>query len=360
MNSPAFASLSEPRPGALQAAWMAEDVSPLSAGLFSPSAWICFLAGSLTAFTVSLVGEMPIGEIFLIAVAGWVVLCAILNHAWPGALLRNRFFWTLLIAQAVALGSYVMSDLYRRSFPRDMARGWSRMILLAIDIIAIAYLFGRSRRNFLFFLFGLNLGDVADALIHGPLFGDMWKFGVGFPLTVLVLFLAPLGGRWITMLGAGGMGVLNFVQDYRSLGGLCLAVGALTFLQTIPRRLRGWAAPFGAAAAIGSVVLVYQYTEANATRATRSDVERSAMMEASFDAIRASPFIGYGSWFSNTDVYDNFMLIRQEAARAAHVGGFARANQDDPDLMSFHSQILVAVVEGGILGGTFFFIYGGG
>lgn len=359
MNSPALVSPSDPRPGALAAAWMADDISPLAAW-FSPSAWMSFAAGFLTAFTVSLVGEMPIGEILLAVIAGWAVLCAILHQAWPGALLRNRFFWILLVAQVIAFGSYVMSDLYRHSFPRDMERGWSRMILLAVDIAATAYLFGRSPRNLLILVFGLNLGDVANALVYGPLFGDMWKFGVGFPLTLLAFFVAAFGGPWITMVAAGAVGVLNFFLDYRSLGGLCLAVAASTFLQIIPRRFRWWVAPFGAAAALGGLIAVYQYTEANATRATRSDVERSAMVQTSFDAIRASPWIGYGSWFSNTDVYDNFMLIRQEAARQAHVGGFANANEDDPNLMAFHSQILVAVVEGGILGGAFFFVYGGG
>lgn len=303
---------------------------------------------------------MPVGEIVLLAVAGWAILCVVFNHAWPGPFLENRFFWSLLIAQAIALGAYVVSDLYRRSLPHDIERGWSRMILLAVDVVAVAYLFGRDRRIFLVFLLGQNLGDLSHALIYGPLFGDMWKFGVSSPLVFFSLMVTPVAGSFLTMVVACGLGVLNFVMDYRSLGGMCLLIGCLTFFQVIPRALRWWLAPFGAMIALVGIFWIYQDTQNNVTRATRSDVERSAMVKASFDAIRESPFLGHGSWFSNTNVYEDFMIIRQQEARQAHVGGFAPPGEEDPDLMAFHSQILVALVEGGVFGATFFFVYGGG
>jgi hypothetical protein len=358
MNSPSLLSPSNLLPGIREAHAPAGEAPPGRLWL-SPSAWLSFLAGFGTAFTISLVGEMPVGEIILMAVAGWAVVCVVLNRAWPGPLLGRRFLWGLLVAQLVALGGYVFSDLYRHSFPLDMARGWSRMVFLAIDIVAVAYLFGCARRNFFVFQLGQCLGAVASALLLGPLFGDMWKFGIGAPVTYLVFFIAPLAGAFAAMLAAVALGVIHFMQDYRSVGGLCLLVGMLTFLQISPRRFRLWLAPLMLAASVGAMLWIYGQQQGDGTRATRSDVERSSMAIAAFEAFEQSPLIGHGSWFSNTDVYDNFMVIRHAEAKQAHVGGFADPNTD-PGAAAVHSQILVALAEGGLFGGAFFFVYGAG
>ena len=50
-----------------------------------------------------------------------------------------------------------------------MARGWGRMVFLAIDIIAIAYLFGCARRNFIVFIVSQALGLAAYAFVLGPI-----------------------------------------------------------------------------------------------------------------------------------------------------------------------------------------------
>ena len=358
MQSPSLISPSGLLPGSREAN-LPLDKSPPGSLWLSFSAWVAFLAGFFTAFTISFVGEMPVGELILMTVAGWAVLCVVFNHAWPGPLLKSGFLWSLLIAQLIALGGYVFSDLYRHSFPLDMARGWSRMVFLAIDIIAIAYLFGCERRIFFVFQLGQCLGAVASALILGPLFGDMWKFGVGTPITYLVFFIAPFAGAVATMMAATAIGVTHFILDYRSVGGLCLLAGMLTLLQITPRRFRLWLAPLMTIAAVGAVLWIYGQTQGEGTRATRSDIERSAMVTAAFEAFEQSPLIGHGSWFSNSDVYDNFMLIRHAAAKQAHVGGFADPNKD-PGAVALHSQILVALAEGGLFGGAFFFVYGAG
>src|SRR2546430_2607353 len=85
----------------------------------SISGGVSFLASALTAFTVSLVGEMPVGEFLLIGAAAWAVLCLVINHALPGRLFRSGYFWALMVAQLVAFAAYIASDLYRHSAPRD-------------------------------------------------------------------------------------------------------------------------------------------------------------------------------------------------------------------------------------------------
>jgi hypothetical protein len=187
----------------------------------------------------------------------------------------------------------------------------------------------------------------------------MWKFGVGYPLTYLIFFIAPFAGAFATVLAAGAIGLVHFTLDFRSLGGLCLLVGMLTFLQIVPRQFRLWLTPLLMGAAFAAVFWIYGQTQGDNTRATRSDVERSAMATAALEAFEQSPLIGHGSWFSNTDVYDNFMVIRHTEAKQAHVGGFDDPNKE-PGAVAVHSQILVALAEGGLFGGAFFFVYGAG
>jgi len=318
-----------------------------------------FLAGLLTPFTVSLVGEIPLGEVVLMAVVVWTLVCAVFNRTWPGPLLRHPLLGKMLVAQLIAFAAYVASDLYRHSSGHDMARGWARMLFLAIDIVALAYLFGREPRNFLWLLLGGAVGDTLSAWWLGPIFGDMWKFGVGTPLTVLALALAPFAGALAAAAAAIAMALVHFHFDYRSYGGICLLAGMLILLQGLPRQLRLWLAPLGAVVGVAGIVFVYSLTQAEGQRATRSNVERSAMMTAAAEAFVESPLIGHGSWFSNSRVYDNFLILRHDGAQQAHVGGFADPNAD-PGNMTLHSQILVALAEGGIFGGAFFFVFGCG
>jgi hypothetical protein len=345
------------------AAWEDRDPDGVAADTeqgrwWSVSGLLSFLASASTAFTVSLVGEMPVGEFVLIAAAAWALLCLVVNHAPPGRLFQSRYFWALVVAQVVALVAYVASDFYRHSAPRDMARGWGRMVFLAVDVVAVTYLFSCSRRNFVWFLIGHAVGALASTALNGAMFGDFWKFGIATPITYGVFLLAPLGGAVVTAVSVAGLGLLHLDLDYRSMGGICLVAAVLVLLLRLPSRFRWWIAPLGLALAIAGIFHVYEQNQ-HGSRATRSDIERMAMVTAAKEAFQQSPFIGHGSWFSNSDVYDNFMLIRHEAAKQARVGGFAGANKEPGD-EALHSQILVALAEGGLFGGAFFFVYGAG
>jgi hypothetical protein len=321
------------------------------------SACAAFSAGLLTAFTVSVGGELPLGELVLTAMFGWVVLFGMVNGCLPPEMPRTRLFRLLLVCQAVAFLAYVFSDIYRHSTVHDMGRGWARMVFLAIDIVAVAYLFGISRLNLLLFIAGELLGDSLHSLALGALYGDMWKFGVGVPLTYLVLFTASFAGRPALAAAAFAMSAVHFVMDFRSFGGICLVAGTATLITVFPRRARAWLA-VPAVLAVAGAIGAYAYKHAGDHRATRSNVSRSAMLIAAYQGFVSSPIVGQGSWFSKSTVFDNFMQIRADAAKAAHVGGFPEANED-PGTVAFHSQILVALAEGGIFGAAFFLAFGG-
>jgi hypothetical protein len=319
------------------------------------------LAGLLTAFTVTLVGEFPLGELVLFLAAAWAGFCGILNQRLPGPLFHLRFFWVLLAAQAVALSGYALADFSWQSDWHDVARGWARMVFLVVDIVALAYLFGRSRRSLYWMLGGQLGGSVLAVVLFGARFGDVWKFGIGLPATYALIAGASLAGPGAAGLAALGAGLLNFFLDFRSLGGLCLLLAPVVGLQLFGPRLRRWLLPAGLAAslALGSWVYRDLTGTTDIPRANRSDVDRSAMLEAAAEAFWTSPLIGHGSWFSRSHVYDNFMQIRDDRAKEVSMGGFAGPNEE-PENVALHSQILVALAEGGLLGGSFFFCYGAG
>ena len=324
---------------------------------WSPANAVSLAAGLLTAFTVSIVGEMPVGELVLIAAVGWLALNVLTTKQLPGNLRHRQLLWVMLGAQIVASCAYVFSDLYGGSSLHDIQRGWARMGFLAIDILGIAYLFGSSRRNFIWYLTGQLAGDVIHALLFGALYDDLWKFGVGIPLTYLALALASRGGAWLTAGVACLAAVTHAAMDFRSSALACLAVAALTALQRLPRIFRLWVVPAMLIVTVAGFVAVRQIQANDPKRATRSDVARSSMLIAAWEGIQRHPLAGNGSWFSHSEVFADFMIIRQDRARLAHVGGFPEANED-PGTVAFHSQILVALAEGGIVGGCFFMLFG--
>ena len=119
---------------------------------------LALVAGFATPFTVSLVGEMPVGEVILLGVAAVAGFGIVSRRRWPGQLMAGRLFRLFLFAQAVAFLGYVLSDLARGSSSHDAVRGWARMGFLTVDLVAVAYLFENSPRNFV----GLGvLGGIA-------------------------------------------------------------------------------------------------------------------------------------------------------------------------------------------------------
>jgi hypothetical protein len=220
----------------------------------------------------------------------------------------------------------------------------------------VAYLFGCSRLNLLIFILGEMMGDTLHTLIFGALYNDIWKFGVGLPVTYLMFFVASLFGRPALIAAAFAMAAVNFVLDFRSLGLICLVAGSATLLTLFPRSLRAWLVlPALTIVALG--VVGYSLIPRSNQRATRSDIMRSSMLIAAYQAFRGSPIIGQGSWFSKSSMIDNFMVIQDDAAKAQHIGGIPAASEQ-PNGVAMHSQILVALAEGGIFGAAFFLVFG--
>ncbi len=70
------------------------------------------------------------------------------------------------------------------------------------------------------------------------------------------------------------------------------------------------------------------------------------------EAFVSSPLIGQGSWFIATQ-----KLAELEENRAYHDPKFHHYTPEEARMIAIHSQILVTLAEGGILGGAFFLGY---
>ena len=316
-----------------------------------------FLIGLVRSWTIQLVGAMPVGELILLAVVGHAILWVALTSRLPAPLPAPRLLAIFALCQGLALVSYIVTDLWRESAPVDMIRGWLRMVFVLIDLGGLALLLGATERTFAFIQLGASFSFL-QLLITPPTFGEYWKFGFAYPVTTFVLLLAPrLLGYWAAPLSCLAVGVLNAFMDFRSLGAICIGIGGLLAIRALPKSARK---AFMTAGAIGVLALspwIFQKMFADTGgRADRSNVERLSMLSAAWEGFVESPLIGQGSWFSRSDLMDNFLLIRIEKAHAA--GGGMQFKDDDFEGISIHSQILVTLAEGGIFGGLFFFAYG--
>ncbi len=329
------------------------------AGGFAGNNWIskasilCALVGFFTPFTVKAAGNLPIAEWFLfIAVCGAIVI-RFTRQRWPDGVANSRIFFGFIVLQTIGLIAYIASDLYRESASSDFLRGWARMIFVGVDLLGLATLIGASWRRLVLLKVGFLLGVATDAMIFGPLYGAWWKFGFALPVTLLVLILVGNRGRWLGSAVAVGLGLLNFSLDYRSLGAECFIVAIAVHLPRFNAIGRFVALVTIVATAIYTMAGVF-HEKSETTFAARheSDSERRAMVEAAASAFADSPFVGHGSWFSNTRVVKNI-----EDRQAELKEGFQGYTEEEQSVLTVHSQLLTALAEGGLFGASFFFGY---
>ncbi len=312
---------------------------------------LCGLTGLLSQFTIEFVGSLPVGELVLLAVFPVVVFFRIYRREWPALVQQNRWFTTLLFGVIVMAVGYVISDLYRSSPTGNLLRGWARVAFLGVDLVAVTGLIGGSWKRLWIFALGVAAGQVTQAVIAGPLAGEYWKFCFGFPLTVLLLYAIAERGRWIQIMTAFAMGVLHLALSYRSMGGICLLIAAILYLREAQSRWR-WPLTLIALTVVWSAITLVQsrFEEEDAHRG--SNLERQSMIEVSSDAFLESPLVGQGSWFTTR------MISKVEEKRARTDESFGEYTQEQINEFTIHSQILLSLAEGGILGGAFFFVFG--
>ena len=314
--------------------------------------FLCLVAGFLTTFTVPLVGAFPIGEAVLLMVFPFVVLHRVMRREWPGAIQQSRWFRALLPLIAVTLLGYIVSDWYRQSPESNYLRGWARIVFMGIDLVAVSYLVDASWTRFRLFALALVAGFAVHSLVEPPVAGEYWKFGIGFPLTVLALVLAGRRGAVFQVATAFAFALLHVGLGYRSAGGICLLVASALAIRHLHGlwRIPAWILSLVAA---GTMVSAIQRNFEEDEAHQSSNTERQSMIEASAIAFVSSPLIGQGSWFTSGKG-----IARVEEQRARHDPKFHEYTAEEARDLSIHSQLLTGLAEAGLLGGAFLLPYG--
>lgn len=318
---------------------------------------VAFLLGVLRTSSIWLVGALPVGEILLMGIVAHAGFWVLLTRRLPAHFPSFRLLMVFLTCQSIAWCAYIVSDLWWQSTMNDMIRGWLRMGFLLMDIWTLALMFGVSPHTFLAIQIGTCFSWV-QAFVERPLFGDYWKFGFGYPATIAAILA---GSRFFGWQGGCAalliMGVVHSLMDYRSLGASGVLVCALLSLRMLKPSTRKAVLIGGAITALTVFpILSAKLGQQTEGRSNRSNIERLSMLQAAWEGFTNHPFIGNGSWFSKSDVVENFLLIRAE--RALLTGGAAGFNNEDAGGLAIHSQILVGLAEGGIFGAAFFVVYG--
>ncbi|MCU1258744.1 MAG: hypothetical protein JWO80_1629 [Bryobacterales bacterium] len=316
-----------------------------------------FFLGCLTPIPFQSIGIVYIGEVALLAVATSVAFTKMARESFwsPTA---TRF----LVLLALMLTGYVTSDLIRHTPAEDYVRGWSKVVFIMTDFVAIYYLVRRNSSAIPSFLIGYGVSRyVVWVTVYAPILGegfkDQWKFGAAIPLTLAILCVLAMTKLRVRLVGYAmiALGALHVFLDYRSLGGMCFVLGAI-FLATrrttsgriVDKRVLSVSA-VGCAGVLAYVYLVSQ--EGHAERRDASNAWRLGTSIALMKGIMRSPLIGSGSWSSDPQME----AWRDEAMESRGVNRNAAGRNDR---FTGHSEILQAWYEGGILAVFFFLYYG--
>jgi len=338
---------------------------------------LVFLIPCLQLIRIKVVGVLNGSDLMMVAVFLYLAFRSRLRIATPVGK------WSLVLC-ALWLASQCMTDLVRHSAFADYARGWSNVGLTLVSLAVLwTLLYGRPKRLETYG-WGLVIGSIVYLLVNpneamtGGAPGDIWKFGLAYPVSLGVFLLASrkeCRGYWPIIL-AVMMGVINMAQGSRNAGGECLAAALYLFVTSFSRRknpdgsrLRPRTVVALAACILLSVAgVIWIYGRAASTGVLGEKAQETYEQESSgkygvllggrtemlstLPAIYDSPILGHGSW-AKEPIY----IIEQHQALLLLGYKFAAQLITPEDLreglIPTHSYFFGAWVDAGILGAVF-------
>ena len=313
------------------------------------------LCGGLSQYSVTIIGDMPIGEpVFLI------LAFVILLTRGIGPYFSATLAWVLFLTGMLMVFGYVVSDLVAETGPAQYLRGWARTIMLLLDCMAILVVASHGFRYLRWYVLGIALAILTGNMINlQPITPTSWKSGYG--IAIGLVLAALVCSRLPKILASGvliGYGFLCILMDSRSLGGI-FAVAGLVMLVRLFVAHKGSFPVFRVIFVIVALLTIgasFLFTLSGTDsehfdRRMESNQGRYIGIVVATRAIIDSPLIGYGSWAADKRYTQ---MLKQEAARASTK--MNRPLQMGQSLLP-HSQILQAWVEGGVLALPFFIAY---
>ncbi len=327
---------------------------------------LVFVIPCLFFLEAKVVGRLFGTEILILAVFPFVLLT------------RGRLLWTPAPRTIILLGllwllGQVTTDLIRDTPFQDYARGWAKIGFTLINFSVLYLLLHDSARRLVIFAAGLGIGLILDYYITPGVLaaGDPWKFGLGAPLTLLLVVgaqhLLARTGRLAMPVLLGSAAAIHLALGFRSLAGICFITAVYLFFQwrRTPPRIEvspGRLAILVAIVIAASVAFVEAYGYAARTGMLGADAQRKYEVQAAsqyglilggrpeilvaIQAIMDSPVIGHGSWAKGADYA---ALLFEFKGYGPWVMKASRGKR----LIPSHSHLFGAWVEAGIVGAVF-------
>jgi len=327
-----------------------------------------FVAPTLMCVEVRIVGRLFGSDVFLLA-----ILPLLLRSRWR--LLTARLPMTVLRLELLWLAGQVATDLWRRTPFEDLARGWSMIAFGLFHFTTLYMLLYGSRQRIVEYALGLAGGGILAFLLdpNGFAAAYPWKFGVGEPITILVVVAAAAifsaGSVFASSATLLFAACFNLYMGFRSIAGVCFIASAFLMMQRESARLSR--ASRAATIALGITVLsavagtikIYDFAastgligyqaqekyeiqsagELGVLLGGRGEIFSSAL------AIRDAPILGHGSWAMDTD----YALQGQMMMRDLGYRPLAPDPQAAAGLIPSHSYLFGAWTDAGILGAVF-------
>jgi hypothetical protein len=273
------------------------------------------------------------------------------------------------------LAGQVATDLIQHTPFADYIRGWAKISVTIINFSMLYILIYGSRRRIVLYAIGLALGGILKFYFNPNIYAVdyPWKFGIGGPLTwLIIIFASSRNVRWFPLRAVivSLVSVLNLYMGFRSYSGICFLTVVYLFLQWLWNIKGTQRAKLSSknlfliciVILIASFIFIKGYghmarkgllgEKARQIYEQQSKGDLGLLIGGrseilvSIRAIMDSPIIGHGSWaksyrYSNTLIYLKRIL------------GYYPSRYDDLGLIPTHSHLFGAWVEAGILGAVF-------
>ena len=327
---------------------------------------LALVVPSLLFLEVSIIGRLSIAELLLLS------CLPVLYHDARKNLYSRSVRTTLLLCILWLFGQIATDVLLGTPFD-DYARGWSKIAFTLANLLGLIMLLGRSRRRMALFAAGLAIGGTLGYYFNPSIYSvaEPWKFGVGPPITWVVVLLSTWryarGSRFQAAMLAAFGAVINLYFGHRSLGGVCF----LTALWLIKRPdqgsdrtslLRHLVLLLTLLGVGFSFLKAYEYSAKEGLLGDRAQQivkwqsagelgvmagGRGALI-ASLQGIVESPLIGHGSWINGSELMSRATGILRQIGYETNSGFVGGDSQG-----ALHSHVLGAWVEAGVLGAVF-------
>jgi len=330
---------------------------------------LAFLIPATTFIEVRIIGRLFAPDVLL------ACMIPLLFVAGKDRELAYKLPKTFILLAGLWLFGQVVTDLVRHTPFRDWSRGWAKIIFFIINFAALCMLIERRPRRIVLYAAGLSLGYTLKFFLNPDIYaiGAPWKFGYGVPLTWAIILLATVlyrehsFHRMLVFVILAGIGLVNIIQGFRSLGGVILltliflgvrsfrrrrtsnfrAVSKREFVLVIIVLLIGAWASLAVYSTLAKSGILGEKAKALYERQSTGKFGillggRLAVLSAAL-AIKDSPLLGHGSWAKDPRYVELLLEIQRRL-------GYIFLRAPETDLIPTHSIILGAWVEAGLLG----------